>query len=130
MNKVCEEFDTFIKDTLEPIQDASISSVKEVVDEEAQKLYEEIKSSTPVRTGKLAQSLTIKRKNSSANRYGYIVDYEGYNELGVPFSKIARTLNKGTKAISATRHIDRAIRNLKGLDERIYQRFLEKIKRR
>ena len=36
MNKVCDEFDAFIKDTLEPIKDASISSVKEVVDEEAQ----------------------------------------------------------------------------------------------
>lgn len=130
MNKVCDEFDDFLKDTLDPIKEASIRSVKEVIDEEAQKLYEEIKSTTPVRTGKLAQSLTIKRKTGSANRYGYLIDYEGYNEQGIPFSKIARTLNKGTKSISATRHIDRAIRNLKGLDERIYQRFLEKIKRR
>ena len=129
MSKVNDELDSFLEN-LSYIGRDAISATTEVIDEESTQLYENIKASTPVRTGGLKNSLVKRRKTDNHARYGYIIDYEGYNEQGVPFSKIARTLNKGTKTISATRHIDRAIRKLKGLDDRIYERYLEKIKRR
>lgn len=129
MSKVNDELDSFLENLSHIGRDA-ISATTEVIDEESTLLFENIKESTPIRSGGLKNSLVIRRKNDSPTRYGYIIDYEGYNEQGVAYSKIARTLNKGTKTVSATRHIDRAIRKLKGLDDRIYERYLEKIKRR
>lgn len=130
MSKVNDELNKFMEESLKPLGNAAIEATKEVIDEEARSLYENIKAGTPVRTGGLVGSLAIKRKTDKPNRYGYVVAYEGYNEQGVPYSKIARTLNKGTKTISAIRHIDRAIRKLKGIDDRIVQRFIDKTKGR
>lgn len=129
MSKINDELDSFLENLSHIGRDA-ISATTEVIDEESTLLFENIKASTPVRTGGLKNSLVKRRKTDNHARYGYIIEYAGYNEQGVPYSKIARTLNKGTKTVSATRHIDRAIRKLKGLDDRIYERYLEKIKRR
>lgn len=129
MSKVNDELDSFLENLSHIGRDA-INATTEVIDEESTLLFENIKASTPVRTGGLKNSLVKRRKTDNHARYGYIIEYAGYNEQGVPYSKIARTLNKGTKTVSATRHIDRAIRKLKGLDDRIYERYLEKIKRR
>lgn len=129
MSKVNDDLDSFLENLSHIGRDA-ISATTEVIDEESTLLFENIKASTPVRTGGLKNSLVKRRKTDNHARYGYIIEYAGYNEQGVPYSKIARTLNKGTKTVSATRHIDRAIRKLKGLDDRIYERYLEKIKRR
>jgi hypothetical protein len=129
VSKVNDELDSFLENLSHIGRDA-ISATTEVIDEESTLLFENIKASTPVRTGGLKNSLVKRRKTDNHARYGYIIEYAGYNEQGVPYSKIARTLNKGTKTVSATRHIDRAIRKLKGLDDRIYERYLEKIKRR
>lgn len=128
MSKVNVELDNYIQSISHVGRDA-INATTEVIDEESTLLFENMKSSTPVRTGGLKNSLVIRRKTDNPRRYGYIIEYEGYNEQGVPYSKIARTLNRGTITISATRHIDRAVRKLKGLDDRIYERYLEKIKR-
>ena len=129
MSKVNDELDNYLQ-SLSYIGRDAINATTEVIDEESTQLYENINASTPVRTGGLKNSLVKRRKTDNHARYGYIIEYAGYNEQGVPYSKIARTLNKGTKTVSATRHIDRAIRKLKGLDDRIYERYLEKIKRR
>lgn len=130
MAKVTDEMQKFIDETLKPIGNAAIEAIKEVIDEESLALFETIKAGTPVRTGGLIGSLVRKRKTDKPGRYGYTVDYEGYNELGVPYSFIARSLNKGTRHSSAIRHIDRAIRKLKGIDDRIAQRFIDKTKNR
>jgi succinate dehydrogenase flavin-adding protein (antitoxin of CptAB toxin-antitoxin module) len=117
----------YIETTLSKIGDDAKASYVEVIDEEAKEVFESIKKNTPKRTGRLLSSLTIK-KVQKRNRYGYLILYEGYDPKGVPYEKIANTLNKGTQTIRATRHIRRAVRKLKGLDDRIYNRFIEKTK--
>lgn len=121
------ELQDFIDTTLTKVSKAAYEAVQEVVTEEANTCYENIKAGTPVDTGGLRDSLAIdKVEDSTGNRYGYKIDYEGYNSKGVAYSYIGRTLNKGTSKIPAKKHIDKAVRKLKGMDDRINQRFIEK----
>ena len=60
--------------------------------------------------------------------YGYSVEFQGQNRKGVPYQKIANILNYGTSYVKGTRFINKAIRNLKDMDDRIYERFKNKIK--
>jgi hypothetical protein len=122
-----EALSQFIAANLASIGKHAVSAYVEVITEESNNLYETLKRTTPMNTGGLKASLSIKsvRKGS---RFGFVVSYEGYNEKGVPYARIANTLNSGTKSIRATRHINRAIRLLKGIDDRIQSRYLEKIK--
>lgn len=116
----------FINKNLTAVGAAAIEATKEVIDEEAQKLYENLKAKTPVRTGALKNSLKIE-KVTSQTKYGYNITYDGYNNRDVAFAYIANTLNKGMAKIPANKFIDKAIRKLKGLDDRIYKRFEEKL---
>ena len=50
------------------------------------------------------------------------------NRKGIPYQKIANILNYGSSTIKGTRFINKAIRNLKDMDARIYERFQKKIK--
>lgn len=129
MSKVNDEIDKFIKDALIPVGALSKKAIIDVIDEEARLLFENIKAYTPVKTKGLVSSLRIVKKTDSINRYGYLVEYDGYNDSNIPYALIANALNKGTKTISATRYIDRAIRKLKGIDKRIFERFQELLKR-
>lgn len=127
------ELQDYIDKTLTVAGKAAYKAIQEVVTEEANACYEAIKENTPVDKGELRDSLeiipvdgitTIKKK---VPRYGYEIDYVGYNDEGVAYSKIGRTLNKGTSKIPARRHITKAVKKLKGMDDRIYDRFLEKV---
>lgn len=109
--------------------DLAIEATKEVIDKECEELFTDIKQGTPVDTGGLASSLT-KVKVTARGRYGYSIDYDGYNDQGIAYSKIGRSLNKGRNGRTGTRHIDKAVRKLKGLDDRINDNFNEKLERR
>ncbi len=105
-----------------------IDTVKSVIDEEANKCFEQIKSNTPrsnVDHAHLVDSIQI-TSVESFGRYGWKLEYVGYNEEGVPYSLIARSLNKGSAFGGvATHHIDTAINLLKGMDDRIIARVNE-----
>jgi HK97 gp10 family phage protein len=118
----------FINNRLTAVGAAAIEATKEIIDEEAQKLYETLKEETPVRTGGLKDSLKIE-KISSQTKYGYNISYDGYNNQSQAYSYIANTLNKGTSRIKARKFIDRSIHQLKGMDNRIYKRFEEKVEK-
>ena len=107
----------------------AIEATKEVVDEESDKLLANIQKNTPVRTGALRDSLKKTKVDSIRGRYGYTVDYDGYNAAGQAYSKIGRTLNKGTVNIKPVKQIDKAVRKLKGMDIKIEARFLNKVQR-
>jgi len=106
-----------------------IASIKKQIDIEANKCFEKMRDGTPVRTGALKSSLRMK-KIDRQNKYGYSIDYEGYNSKGQPYSEIARSLNKGGKMgkFSATHHIDVAVHLLKGMDDRIVERIDDSLK--
>ena len=122
------ELQEFIDTKLSVIGKAAYEAIAEVVTEEANQCYENIKADTPVRSGGLRDSLEIEKVEDVSNsKYGYKIDYKGYDKNGVAYSYIGRSLNKGTSKIPAKKHIDKAVRRLKGMDGRINQRFIEKI---
>lgn len=105
-------------------------AVADVIDEESNKCYQSIKDGTPISDKAhkhLVESLKME-KITSSNKYGWKIDYDGYNENGVPFSLIARSLNKGSNFGGATHHIDKAVHQLKGMDDRISKKVDEKLK--
>ncbi|MFA7136727.1 MAG: HK97 gp10 family phage protein [Bacteroidales bacterium] len=122
------ELQEFIETRLTRVSKAAYEAVEEVVTEEANTCFDNIKAGTPVQTGSLRDSLEIERiDDSTGSKYGYKIDYKGYNDRGVAYSYIGRSLNKGTSKIPARKHIDKAVRKLKGMDDRINQRFIEKV---
>ena len=108
----------------------AVNTVKAVIDEEANKCFDQIKANTPRSSedhAHLVDSIKITAVESFG-RYGWKLEYEGYNEKGVPYYMIARSLNKGSAFGGvATHHIDTAINLLKGMDERIVARVNEEI---
>jgi len=123
-----ESLDKYLSERLTVVGKASYESIKETITSEANQVFEDIKNTTPVKTGGLKNSLTIEEvKDDKNSRYGYTIFYDGYNQQGTPYSKIGATLNKGTSKIPATRHIDKAVKKLKGLDDRIAEKFKEKV---
>lgn len=106
-----------------------IEKIKKTIDDECQKVFQTLKDGTPISIKDhkhLADSLKI-TKIETGKRYGWKIEYEGYNENGVPYSLIARSLNKGTPTIEGIHHIDKAIHKLKGLDNRIYTNVMSEI---
>lgn len=97
-----------------------VDAMKGEIDDEAKSCFQKMRDGTPVRTGALKNSLQMS-KIDKPSKYGYKIDYIGYDEHGQAYSKIARTLNKGGKngQYQATHHIDEAVRLLKGMDKRI-----------
>lgn len=108
----------------------AIEAVQEQIDYEVDKLIKELEESTPRgQTLGLLNSLRRTKVVARRNWYGYRIEFEGENRKGVPYQAIANILNYGTSTIRGTRFINRAIRNLKGMDDRIYERFQRKIKK-
>ena len=103
--------------------------MQEQIDLETEKLVAQLESTTPRGpTLGLLNSLRKSKITVRHNWYGYSIEFEGENRKGVPYQKIANILNYGTSTIKGTRFINKAIRNLKDMDERIYERFQKKIK--
>ena len=107
----------------------AVEAVQEQIDLETEKLVAQLESTTPRgQTLGLLNSLRKSKITVRHNWYGYSIEFEGENRKGVPYQKIANILNYGTSTIKGTRFINKAIRNLKDMDERIYERFQKKIK--
>ncbi len=106
----------------------AVEAIKEQIDIEAEEFRKQLEQTAP--KGATLGLLNSLRKTKLVVRrkwYGYSVEFEGYNKKGEPYQKIANILNYGTSTIQGTRFISRAIRKLKGLDERIENRFKTKL---
>ena len=64
----------------------------------------------------------------SGNRYGYRLEYEGNAPDGTAYQKVANILDKGSSTLKPRRFITKAVKKLKGLDDRAAKRFEEKLK--
>lgn len=106
----------------------AIEAIQEQIDIELQKLMVQLEATTPRgQTLGLLNSLRKSKITARRNWYGYSVEFIGENSKGVPYQKIANILNYGTSNMKGTRFITKAIHNLKDMDDRIYQRFKQKI---
>ena len=108
---------------------AVLDAFKEQIDIEANNCFETMKNGTPVSDKDhihLRDTIKIE-KQEKPNKYGYKIDYDGYDETGKPYSLIARSINKGALGRVPTRHMDKAIKKLKGMDQRIGARVTETI---
>ncbi len=99
-----------------------IESLKEQIDLETDGVECELQDNTPEATGGLKSSLK-RTKLPGGKRYGYRLEYEGNAPDGTPYAKIANILNSGSSTIKPRRFITKAIRKLKGLDDRAAWRF-------
>ena len=125
---ISKELDDYFNQ-LSEYGDLAIESIKEQIDIEVENLFSQLESTTPRgKTLGLVNSLRKSKVNIRRSWYGYEIEFVGQNRKGVPYQKIANILNYGTSNMKGTRFISKAIHNLKGLDERIYKRFQNKIK--
>lgn len=107
----------------------AVEAMQEQIDLETANLVAQLEQTTPRGpTLGLLNSLRKSKITVRHNWYGYSIEFEGENRKGVPYQKIANILNYGSSTIKGTRFINKAIRNLKDMDERIYDRFQKKIK--
>lgn len=107
----------------------AIESLKEQIDIETDNVEKDLQENTPQgETGGLKASLK-KTKIEKGGHYGYHLEYEGNAPNGTPYAKIARILNNGTSKTKPRRFITKAVRKLKGLDDRAAKRFEDKLKR-
>lgn len=112
---------------LNKVGDLAIESLKEQIDEETDGVERELQDNTPEATGGLKASLK-RTKLQGGKRYGYRLEYEGNAPDGTPYAKIANILNSGTSNIEPKRFIVKAVKKLKGLDDRAALRFEKKLK--
>jgi|CZCB01.1.fsa_nt_gi HK97 gp10 family phage protein len=110
------------------VGDLAIESIKEQIDIEAEAVEKSLRDNTPHKTGGLKESLRKTKIDSRNNRYGYRLEYEGNDPDGTPYAKIANILNSGTSKIKPRRFITKAVRKLRGLDDRAANRFEGKLK--
>ena len=114
-------------ESISAMDDTAKEAVREQVDFEAEKVRDILERTAPRgETGGLARSLTKVQITTRKDWYGFRIEFEGNNERGVPYSKIANILNFGSSYIQGTRFISKAIRKLRGMDERILERFEDK----
>jgi HK97 gp10 family phage protein len=110
------------------VGDLAIESIKEQIDMETEAVEKSLRDNTPHKTGGLKESLRKTKIDSRNNRYGYRLEYEGNDPDGTPYAKIANILNSGTSKIKPRRFITKAVRKLRGLDDRAANRFEGKLK--
>lgn len=119
-----------LNDYFESIQnfgEQAVAALQEQIDIEADEFRQVLEQTSPKgATLGLLNSLRKTKLVARRNWYGYSVEFEGSNRKGEPYQKIANILNYGTSNIKGTRFISRAIRKLKGMDDRIAQRFKNK----
>jgi hypothetical protein len=127
MDGLTKELDAYFKALGDmKIGELSIEAITEQVDKESQALFNSLDDNTPEDTGGLKRSLKT-AKISNVRWYGYETLYDGIAPSGEPYEKIANILNYGSPTIRPRRFITRAVRQLRGMDERIYDRYLKKI---
>lgn len=121
-----EAFDDYFE-KLQKVGDIAIESLKEQIDIETDGVERELHNNTPEDTGGLKASLK-RTQLQGGNRYGYRLEYEGNAPDGTPYAKMANILNSGTSTIKPRRFITKAVRKLKGLDDRAAKRFENKVR--
>lgn len=115
-------------DNIGKVGEIAVQSLKEQIDIETDNVETELRNNTPKATGGLKASLK-RTKIQGGKRYGYRLEYQGNAPDGTPYAKIANILNSGTSTIKPKRFIKKAVKKLKGLDDRAAKRFENKIKR-
>ena len=134
MDGISKEFQKVFS-VLESVPGVAVEAMKEVVDEASETLYAGLENDVPVRTGGLRRSLK-KAKASSPDWYGYKIEFEGNAPNGEPYQKIANVLNYGrgaseTSGGTAGEHfIEKNVRKLRGLNDKIEARFEAKINKK
>ena len=113
---------------LQTVGDKAIEAIKEQVDEDTDGVERELISNTPEDTGGLRASLR-RTQITKGSRYGFRLEYEGNAPDGTPYAKVASVLNSGSSTVKPRRFITKAVKKLKGLDDRAQKRFEEKIKK-
>ena len=101
----------------------SIEAIMQQVDIEAETLKAQLLKTAPRRYGGLVSSLVKVEVTNRHEWYGYRLEFEGNDVHGVPYQRIANVLNFGSSTIKGTRFISKAIRRLRGMDDRIAKRF-------
>lgn len=115
-------------DNIGKVGEIAVQSLKEQIDIETDNVETELRNNTPKATGGLKASLK-RTKIQGGKRYGYRLEYQGNAPDGTSYAKIANILNSGTSTIKPKRFIKKAVKKLKGLDDRAAKRFENKIKR-
>lgn len=121
-----ESLGEYFKD-IGKVGEIAIESLKEQIDIETDNVESELRNNTPEATGGLKASLK-RTKIQGGKRYGYRLEYQGNAPDGTPYAKIANILNSGTSTIKPRRFIKKAVRKLKGLDNRAAKRLVKKLK--
>ena len=103
------------------------AAIMEQVDIEAEIVRAELVRSAPRDTGGLVASLLKSRCTVRRNWYGYSIEFHGNHPDGTPYQKIANILNHGDSHHTGSRFISNAIRKLRGMDDRIAERFEAKV---
>ena len=121
----------------------NIHEIRGVVEEEIEKkanaVFMDMKRNTPVKSGRLQRSLTIKQLNQGSEYFGYKIEYSGDNANGDSNEKIARILNSGhgsyvnkntgrsVPAQAGVHFITNAVRKLKPLSKNIEKAIDKKL---
>ena len=120
---VSKELSDFLE-SVGKIGGKSKEAIKEQVDIEAEAVKAALERTAPRgKTGGLLRSLAKAEVTTRLHWYGYRLEFEGNDPQGVPYQKIANVLNFGSSTIQGTRFISKAIRKLRGMDNRIAERF-------
>lgn len=113
---------------LSEVGDVAIDALKVQIDIETDAVEQELRRTTPKgETGGLARSLR-RTVVIADKRYGYVLTYEGEDEYGNSYEKIANILNFGSSTIKPRHFLTKAVKKLKGMDERVAKRFQENIR--
>jgi len=126
--------------------ESAINVAKKTIDEASTEVLDELKQTTPKKTGGLAASIVKKPRQKVDGKYGWDITYDGYAPDGQAYQVIANALNQGRtggrgvkrrkkgkqvgRLIQKTEvagFINRAESKLKGLDDRIKDKILDSL---
>jgi hypothetical protein len=110
-------------ETVGGLGNKSKAAIMEQVDIDAKAVYDALQRNAPRDTGGLVASLLKSRCTVKRNWYGWSLEFQGNHPDGTPYQKIANILNYGNSERPGTRFITNAIRQLKGMDDRIADRY-------
>lgn len=102
-----------------------------VIDTEAEGFRKQVEPRIPVDTGGLKESFTLEKCNDSGKDwYGYRAGFDGNTPRGEPYEKIANIQNYGNSRVAGTHFVTKAIKKLKGMDDRIEARIEAEVSKR
>ena len=102
-----------------------------VIDTEAEGFRKQVEPRIPVDTGGLKESFTLEKCNDSGKDwYGYRAGFDGNTPRGEPYEKIANIQNYGNSRVAGTLFVTKAIKKLKGMDDRIEARIEAEVSKR